>query len=73
MKIEIDIFLINLEKILEIDYSLALESKLSEISSVDSLTYMVISAWIYDQTNVQISVNEIENCITIRDLYNLLK
>ncbi len=70
---KIDFFLHNLQRILEIDNSLTLESKFSEISTVDSLTYMVISAWIYDNIKVQVSVMEIENCITIRDLYNLLK
>jgi hypothetical protein len=73
MKMKIDFFLHNLQRILEIDNSLTLESKFSEISTVDSLTYMVISAWIYDNIKVQVSVMEIENCITIRDLYNLLK
>ena len=73
MKIEKDLFLQQLQKIIEVEHSINFESKFSELDNIDSLTYMTISAWMSDRLDTKVSANEIEKMTTIQDLYILLK
>ena len=73
MKIEKDLFLQQLQKLIEVEHSINFESKFSELDNIDSLTYMTISAWMSDKLDTKISANEIEKMSTIQDLYILLK
>jgi acyl carrier protein len=73
MKIEKDLFLKQLQKIIEVEHSINFESKFSELDNIDSLTYMTISAWMSDRFDTKVSANEIEKMSTIQDLYILLK
>jgi acyl carrier protein len=73
MKIEKDLFFLQLQKLIEIDTILFSDSKLSELDNIDSLTYMSISAWLSDKFDVKISPQDIEKMSTIQELFNTLK
>lgn len=72
MTIEKKYFLAKLKEIIDVDFEVELNMKISEIENVDSLTYMTISAWISDKFEIKITVLEIEKMTTIEDLYNFL-
>lgn len=72
MKIEKEFFIEQLKKIIEVEQSLTIESKFSEIDNIDSLTYMTISAWMSDKYGIKISAIDIEKMTTIHDLFNSL-
>ena len=73
MKIEKKVFLEKLNEIFETQLPLTMESNFSEIDNIDSLTYMVISAWLSDILDTKISPAEIEKLISFQDLYDLIK
>ena len=73
MIIEEKIFLDKLKKLIEVDNELTLNMKFKDIDGIDSLSYMVISAWISDNFEVKISATEIENLIYLEDLFKIIK
>ncbi len=73
MIIDEKIFLDKLKKIIEVDIELTLSMKFSDIDGIDSLSYMVISAWISDNFKVKISATEIENLTSLEDLFKITK
>ena len=73
MIIEEKIFLDKLKKLIEVDNELTLNMKFKDIDGIDSLSYMVISAWISDNLEVKISATEIENLIYLEDLFKIIK
>lgn len=65
-------FLNKFEDCLEIDIdTLSLETKFKELAEWDSLGLLNFMAMLEDEYNIQISRKELDDLVTLNDVYNL--
>jgi acyl carrier protein len=72
MKIDEKLFLTKIKELLEIEGELTLDMNFTEIDSVDSLSYMVISAWLVEDFGTNIPAMEIEELKSLEGLFNFI-
>jgi acyl carrier protein len=72
MKIQENLFLQKIKSILELDEVLSLKTCFKDIDAIDSLSYMVISVWLYDDFDIKIPAIEIEKFKSLEGLFNFV-
>jgi acyl carrier protein len=72
MKIDEKLFLKKIKELLEIEEELSLDMYFTDIDSLDSLSYMVISAWLFEDFGTTIPAMEIEDLKSLGGLLNFI-
>ena len=72
MKIDEKLFLTKIKELLETEEELSLDMYFTDIDSVDSLSYMVISAWLIEDFGTNIPAMEIGELKSLGGLLNFI-